>query len=124
MHRSLAAALLALALAAAPALTRNAEAHSGLARSKPAVGSTVKPAPKEVVLWFTEKLELAFSTVDVHDAKGLSVVAGKASVDPAQPTQMRVALKALPPGAYKVIWRVLAVDTHRSHGSFTFHVGW
>ena len=38
-------------------------------------------------------------------------------------TQLRVSLKALPPGSYKVIWRVLSVDTHRTEGNFTFRVG-
>ena len=32
----------------------------------PTVGSTVAPPPKEVVLWFTEKLEPAFSTIEVQ----------------------------------------------------------
>jgi len=36
---------------------------------------------------------------------------------------LRVALKPLPAGTYKVIWRVLSVDTHRTNGSFTFRVG-
>ena len=121
MHRLLIPALLALALTGA--LTRNAEAHSGLARSIPAAGSTVSPAPTEVVLSFTEKLEPKFSSIEVKDAKGAPVHDGKASVDPAHPAQMRVALKALPPGTYKVIWRVLSVDTHRTQGSFTFRVG-
>lgn len=123
MHRLPITVLLGLALIAAPTFVHEAAAHSGLVRSSPAVGSTVKTTPKEVLLRFTEKLEPAFSSVDVHDAKGASVAVGKATVDPAQPTQMRVALKALPPGTYKVIWRVLAVDTHRSKGSFTFRVG-
>jgi len=38
-------------------------------------------------------------------------------------TELRVALKPLPPGTYKVIWRVLSVDTHRTNGSFIFRVG-
>ena len=29
----------------------------------------------------------------------------------------------LPPGTYKVIWRVLSVDTNRTEGDFTFRVG-
>ena len=38
-------------------------------------------------------------------------------------TELRVPLKALPPGTYQVTWRVLSVDTHRTQGNFTFHVG-
>ena len=37
--------------------------------------------------------------------------------------ELRVALKTLGPGTYKVSWRVLSVDTHRTQGDFSFHVG-
>ena len=114
-------ALLALS-AAILLLPEAALAHSGLVRSSPQAGSTVESAPKEVVLSFSETLEPVFSAIDVRDAKGEAVHAGKASVDPEKRTQMRIGLKALPPGTYKVIWRVLSVDTHRSQGSFTFRV--
>ena len=50
------------------------------------------------------------------------MTAGKATVG-GNRTQLRVPLKALPPGNYKVIWRVLSVDTHRTEGNFTFRVG-
>ena len=77
----------------------------------------------EVILWFTEQLEPAFSTIEVRDASGAVVSSGKASVDPKQRTQLRVPLKILDPGTYKVNWRVLSVDTHRTQGDFTFRVG-
>ena len=85
-----------------------------------AVGSAVTPAPKEVVLWFTNQLEPAFSSIEVRDEKGASVQAGKAVVDRGGRTRMSVPLKALPPGTYKVMWRILSVDTHRTQGDFTF----
>ncbi|MGB8748636.1 MAG: copper homeostasis periplasmic binding protein CopC [Pseudolabrys sp.] len=111
-------AIVFLLAAAGPAF-----AHAHLDRAAPAVGSTVTPAPKEVVLWFTNQLEPAFSSIEVRDEKGASVQAGKAVVDRSGRTRMSVPLKALPPGAYKVMWRVLSVDTHRTQGDFTFRVG-
>jgi len=96
-------------------------AHAHLDHASPAPGSTVTQAPKEVVLTFTEMLEPKFSSIEVRDAKGTVVQAGKAHGGGA--TELRVALKPLPPGTYKVIWRVLSVDTHRTNGSFTFRVG-
>ena len=103
--------------------TARAQAHAHLDHASPAVGSTIATAPKTVVLWFTESLEPAFSTIEVRNAQGAAVQTGKATVDPANHTELRVALKALPPGTYKVIWRVLSVDTHRTQGDFTFSVG-
>ena len=98
-------------------------AHTQLERASPAVGSTIATAPEEVVLSFTETVEPAFSTIEVRNSAGAPMQAGKAIVDPAHGTQMRVALKPLAPGTYKVIWRVLSVDTHRAQGNFTFRVG-
>jgi copper resistance protein C len=113
------AALSGLILASAPAL-----AHAMLDHASPPVGSAQASAPREVVLWFTEQLEPAFSTIEVRNTSGGAVVSsGKASVDPKQRTQLRVALKDLSPGTYKVTWRVLSVDTHRTQGDFTFRVG-
>jgi copper resistance protein C len=48
---------------------------------------------------------------------------GGPRVDPAHPSVMRIAVKPLPPGTYKVRWRVLSVDTHTTEGSFSFRVG-
>ena len=99
-----------------------ASAHAMLDHASPAVGSAVTVAPKEVVLSFSEKLEAKFSSIDVRNSKDEAMQAGKAALGGA-PTDLRVALKPLPPGTYKVIWRVLSVDTHRTNGSFTFRVG-
>ena len=100
----------------------SALAHAHLDHAAPRVGSTVAQPPKEVVLWFTEKLEAAFSSAEVRNAQGAVVSTGKASVI-GDRTQLRVPLKTLPQGTYKVIWRVLSVDTHRTEGDFTFNVG-
>jgi copper resistance protein C len=99
-----------------------AKAHASLDHASPRVGSTVNPAPKELVLWFTEKIEPALSSIEVRNEQGATVTAGKATVV-GDRTQLRVPLKTLPPGSYKVIWRVLSVDTHRAEGNFSFRVG-
>jgi methionine-rich copper-binding protein CopC len=97
-----------------------AHAHAFLDHASPLVGSTVPSAPHEVSLWFTQNLEPAFSSVQVTDAKGARVDQGKAQVSG---STMRVGLKSLSPGTYKVRWRALSVDTHTTEGSFSFHVG-
>jgi methionine-rich copper-binding protein CopC len=98
-------------------------AHAHLDHASPTVGSTVAQPPKEVSLWFTEALEAKFSTVEVRDAQGRLVQAGPATLASDNTAQLRVPLKALSPGTYKVIWRVLSVDTHRTQGDFTFRIG-
>ena len=98
-------------------------AHAHLDHASPAVGSTVAQPPKEVSIWFTEALEAKFSTIEVRDAQGKAMQAGPATLARDNTAQLRVPLKPLPPGTYKVIWRVLSVDTHRTQGDFTFRVG-
>ncbi len=96
-----------------------AYAHAHLTRSEPRDGGTVTPAPHQVSLWFTEGLEKSFSSVEVHDASGTRVDDGEAQV---KDNTMQIGLKALQPGTYKVIWRALSVDTHKTDGTFTFQV--
>ena len=107
-----------LLLPTAPAL-----AHAMLDHANPRVGSSQPSGPREVTLWFTQKLEPAFSTIEVRSESGAVMSSGKAQLDRGDPTQLHVALKPLSPGTYKVIWRVLSVDTHRTQGDFTFRVG-
>jgi methionine-rich copper-binding protein CopC len=97
-----------------------AQAHAFLDHAEPRVGSTVPTAPRELSLSFTQNLEPAFSSVEVSDGNGARVDLGKPSIGA---SVMRVGLKPLSPGTYRVRWQVLSVDTHTTEGSFTFHVG-
>jgi len=96
--------------------------HAFLERAEPRVGSTVKAAPTQVRVWFTEALEPAFSTLEVVNQSGDRVDLGPAQVDTARRAVLQVPLKPLAPGTYRVKWRVLSVDTHVTEGDFTFLV--
>ena len=98
-------------------------AHAHLVRATPAVGSTVPRAPSEVVLHFSEKLENVFSSVVVRDSGGNPIDKGDAHVDDADRAMMKTSLPPLAPGVYKVEWKALSTDTHKSDGDFTFKVG-
>jgi copper resistance protein C len=97
-----------------------ASAHAFLDHAEPRVGSTVATAPRQVSLSFTQNLEAAFSSVAVSDGNGARVDLGKPQISG---NTMRVGLKPLPAGAYRVRWQVLSVDTHTTEGSFSFQVG-
>ena len=111
-----------LAAVAVLLVAAGAGAHAFLNRTDPRVGSTVKTSPTHVRIWFTERLEPAFSSVRVLDAAGQRVDKGDSQVDPSNLALLRVSLPPLPPGTYKVIWRVLSVDSHITEGDFTFRV--
>jgi copper resistance protein C len=99
------------------------EAHAFLQRAEPAVGSTLQTAPTEVRIWFTENIEPAFSTIQVFTASGKEVDKRDVHPDRSNQALLHVSLPPLPAGIYKVVWRVVSVDTHVTNGSFTFRVG-
>jgi methionine-rich copper-binding protein CopC len=79
-------------------------------------------APTEVRLWFTEPLEPAFSQVSVLDAKGERVDRDDRRLNPANPQQLSISLRPLGAGRYRVVWRVVSVDTHVTEGDFGFEI--
>jgi methionine-rich copper-binding protein CopC len=95
-------------------------AHAFLDHAEPRVGNTVATAPRELKLWFTQKLEQVFTTVEVTDGSGQRVDTGKPRIND---NEMAVTLRSIGPGTYRVNWHVLSVDTHRTEGNFTFTVG-
>src|SRR6202790_1491477 len=116
MHRSVILIIPLLLLLA----TSEASAHAFLDHADPRVGNKVATAPREVTLWFTQKLEPAFSTITVTNSAGQRVDTGKTRVSG---SQMSGALRPGGAGTYHVTWRGLSVDTHTTDGSFTFQVG-
>ena len=96
-----------------------AQAHAHLDHSSPASGSTIATAPHEITLWFTQNLEASFSTVEVFDSADRRVDEGKPNISG---NTMRVVLKPLSPGGYRVHWHAVSVDTHMTEGTFTFQV--
>jgi methionine-rich copper-binding protein CopC len=97
-----------------------ADAHAFLDHASPRVGAAVSAAPREVTVWFTQKLEPAFSGLKVTDAAGQRVDSGGTRVNG---NVMSVTLRPGGTGTYRVDWKVLSVDTHTTEGSFTFRVG-
>ena len=99
------------------------EAHAFLQRAEPAVGSTVQTSPKEVRIRFTENIEPAVSSIQVFDGSGKEVDKRDLHLDRSDRSLLQVSLSQLGAGTYKVVWRVVSVDTHVTSGNFTFRVG-
>lgn len=117
MRRSSIAVIIPLLLLLA---TSEGSAHAMLDHAEPRVGNKVATVPREVTLWFTQKLEPAFSTITVTNAAGERVDSGKTRVSG---NQMSVSLRSGGAGTYHVKWHVLSADTHTTDGSFSFQVG-
>jgi copper resistance protein C len=96
--------------------------HAFLDHAEPAVGSQVHDPPTQVKIWFTERLEPTLSKIQVFDASGQNVDKRDVRADKSNVTLLSVSLPALQPGKYKVVWRVVSVDTHVTTGDFSFEV--
>jgi methionine-rich copper-binding protein CopC len=98
----------------------NAAAHAQLDTADPPADSTLSVSPATVAITFTEGIEPRFSTIEVRNDKGDRVDGGDPHAISAR--ALGVTLRHLGAGDYTVIWHVLAVDTHRSHGSYIFTI--
>jgi len=111
-----------LALLACVLSVSAAAGHAVLQRAEPRVESKLKRPPEEIRLYFTERLEPAYSTLRVLDARGTQVDRRDCQVDRANPALLRATLPPLPPGTYTVRWRVVSIDADVTEGDFTFRI--
>jgi copper transport protein len=102
-----------------------ASAHAQLVSSSPGAGDVVPTAPTELRLVFSEPLEPRYSSVDLLDPVGRTVLLGVGTVDPSDDHVLAVRLDSpLANGSYTLNWRnVSAADGHSSSGFITFGVG-
>ena len=118
-RQTLLVGVLAAVIALAPA---SSVSHSLLVRSQPGQRSTVTRPPERVQMWFSERLEPAYTAASVWNEAGKQVDSGDASVDQSDPTLLSVSTPNLGPGRYTVRFRVLSVDGHVVTSSYTFTV--
>ena len=98
------------------------KAHAFLKNADPGVGSTIQTSPSEVRIRFTENIEPAVSSIQVFNASGKEVDKRDLHLDRSDHALLHVSLAQLGAGIYKVVWRVVSVDTHVTNGNFTFRV--
>jgi len=100
-----------------------ASAHAFLQKAEPAVGSEVSDRPRQVKIWFTEKLEGPLCRIQVFTTVNQEIDQHDCRLDPQNPALLEVSLPPnLPAGTYQVIWKAVSVDTHTTTGKFTFTV--
>ena len=98
------------------------KAHAFLKDADPGVGSTMQRSPSEVRIRFTENIEPTVSSIQVFDASGKEVDKRDVHLDRSDHALLHISLPRLGVGTYKVVWRVVSVDTHVTNGNFTFRV--
>lgn len=120
------AALSAIVLltAAAVGTADAARRHTRLLKSWPMADSTISESPMEIKLWFSEKIELGPSKIELLDAAKKPIPVSNLTRDDAQkdaPVVGRLVTN-LADGAYAVRWTAASKDGHPVRGTFFFTV--
>lgn len=95
--------------------------HNHLTRSAPAADESVA-APREIRLWFAEKVQPQFSSIGLLAADSSKIEIGKAHATD-DPLSIAADLGTpLGAGKYIVVWRTAGDDGHAVRGKFAFTV--
>ena len=106
------------------AFFNHAFAHTDLIRSDPPDNAILGESPRDVQMWFTEDINMDFSTFRVLDANGQLIPLDNIRRDDTDRKLVTLTLPVLENGAYTVSWHVLsAIDGHDSEGFIVFGVG-
>jgi copper transport protein len=109
-----------------------AQAHAYLDSSNPADGASLDKAPANLVLRFSESVEVGSTSIEITDANGaqydvgpvrLAGGSGSGQADTEEPTTVVAALPRLDRGTYQVSWRTLSTDDlHNTDGIIIFGI--
>ena len=95
-------------------------AHTKLLKSEPTAAATLSAAPKQIQLWFDEKIDPAVSKIEVVGA------AGKLGLGPARAADEKSLVAdvtgAVTSGAYSIVWQTAGEDGHIVKGALDFSV--
>ena len=98
-------------------------AHAKFLRSNPAPGATLSSPPKEILLVFSEKPELALSSIRLISPAGDTSILSPLRRDSAEKNSIVGTVPAdAAAGAYKILWRAAASDGHATRGTLEFQV--
>jgi methionine-rich copper-binding protein CopC len=91
-------------------------------RTDPRQSASLTEPPSQVRIWFDSPIEKTPLEVRVETEDQRRVDKKDAHVAPENDTLVEVGLPHLPPGRYRVFWKVVARDGHKKEGSFSFLV--
>ncbi|NTJ68118.1 copper homeostasis periplasmic binding protein CopC [Agrobacterium rhizogenes] len=114
--------LLLAAAAISTAFAGQAMAHAHLTSAVPAADGTVKTAPSELDLTFSEGLNLKFSGTKVTGPDKATVKTGEGMLMNRGTTLMVPITDKLSAGKYTVEWHALSTDGHKTNGSYSFTI--
>jgi copper resistance protein C len=100
----------------------SALAHATLVKSDPPRRASLSSPPKQIQLWFNEKIEGSYASVTVLDSKKKSITENNPEVVLDDPKSVILNIPQMEPGRYTVQYRVMSVDGHVIASSYDFSI--
>lgn len=114
--------LFSLMLLACFALPQAIFAHAILVKSQPEADSTIAESPKQVDVWFNDKVGSEYKALAVINSAGARVDNKDIEQETFDPSHLYTTVTNLPPDTYTVRYRVVSLDTHIVTGKFKFTI--
>ncbi len=95
-------------------------AHATMVRSLPEKDAVLTEAPKQVEVWFNDKVGTEYKALAVINSKGERVDNKDVVQEPLD--HLSATLQQLPPDTYTVRYRVVSIDTHIVTGKYQFTI--
>ena len=98
--------------------------HAFVTDSNPSQSQSTSVSPKQVDVFFSEPVDLRYSSIKVLDSTGKQVDLGQAHYKGSDESSMEVSVPVLKDGTYTVSTNVLSqIDGHVTDNAFVFGVG-
>ncbi|NOS74037.1 MAG: copper resistance protein CopC [Methyloglobulus sp.] len=119
---SIAKSLLRIAIIANFALPLPVFAHAIMVKAQPVVDSTIAESPKQVDVWFNDKVGSEYKALAVINSAGKRVDNKNIEQETFDQSHLYITVPDLPPDTYTVRYRVVSIDTHIVTGKFKFTI--
>lgn len=116
---SLFSGVILLAALAMPSLSF---AHAKMVRSSPEGNAVLTESPKQVDVWFDDKVGTEYKALAVIDSKGKRVDNKDMVQEATDLTHFYVTVPLLAPDTYTVRYRAVSIDTHIVTGKYQFTI--
>ncbi|NOT11801.1 MAG: copper resistance protein CopC [Methylococcaceae bacterium] len=104
------------------ALPLPSHAHAIMVKSQPVEGAVLTESPKQVDVWFNDKVGSEYKALAVIDSTGKRVDNKDVTQETFDQSHLYSTLQSLSPGTYTVRYRVVSIDTHIVTGKFQFSI--
>jgi methionine-rich copper-binding protein CopC len=100
----------------------SAFAHAIMVKSQPEQNATIAVSPKQIDVWFNDKVGGEYKAVAVIDSKGNRVDNKDVQQEMLDGSHIYCTIPPLPADTYTVRYRVVSIDTHIVTGKFQFTI--